>query len=152
MTDIEILTKYLFTDESSSIPSTGFLFNLITPSGDDEKGLGEGHTGYEIKFLSEKHTEKMRFDLNLGYSFIKEGVDHLFYSFGAEYRISQKIHLVSEIVGEADYRGKNEDPLFLLGGFQFHIKGLQIDTGMRFGLTKETPDYSLVVGITAPLN
>jgi len=151
--DVQFLIKSRLIDEGDMSPAVGLLFNVITPTGDDEKELGSGHTDYEAKLLVGKKFGKLVLNVNGGYSFIKEGVDKLTYSASAHYDLVESFHIVSEIVGEADHKAKNEDPLFIMGGFQAHFHERVIfDVGLRFGLTKDEPDYTLVTGITIALN
>lgn len=151
--DMHFLLKSRFLDEGDFTPAIGALFEVFVPSGDEEKGLGSGHTDYVAKVLFEKNIGKLMLDLNGGYFFIKEGVDKFFYAASAHYALFDRFHIVSELAGEADHKGKNEDPLFIMGGFQAHFTcDTFLDIGMRFGLTKDSPDYTLAAGITIPLN
>jgi len=153
LSDVHLLIKSRFIDEGDANPALGAVFEVSIPSGDDEKNLGTGHTDHSVKIIAEKQIGKFNFDINGGYTFIKEGVDRFFYAASAHYGLFDRFHIVSEFAGEADHKGKNEDPLFIMGGFQTHFTcDTFLDMGMRFGLTKDSPDYTLVVGLTIPLN
>jgi len=123
---------------------------IILPSGDEDKGLGDGKTAYYLHFLATKEFEPLTFHLDLGY--IRNRVelrDVWHYSLAAEYAVSKPLILVANIGGETNPdRESNVHPIFLLGGIVYKINdNFSFDLGLKTGLNKAEADYTILAGI-----
>lgn len=123
------------------------------PTGDDEKGLGTGKTGYHLFFIGSKEAEPWAFHANLGYirneNKVAEEEDIWHASVAATYGVMKDMKLVGNIgIEKNPDRAAGNDPAFLILGAIYSIKeNLDIDAGAKFGLTSSEADLSLMAGM-----
>jgi hypothetical protein len=148
LSDITLELKWRFYEKD------GFSFaikpGIILPTGDEDKGFGDGKASYSLHFLTSKELDPVTLHLDLGYiKNRKELRDVWHYSLAAEYAVSKPFTLVANIGGETNPdRESGLDPLFILGGMLYKInENVSVDLGLRTGLNKAEADYTVLAGI-----
>jgi len=150
ISDIPIELKWRFYEKDGL--SFAIKPGIILPTGDEDKGLGDGKPSYSLFFITTKEVDPVTFHLNLGY--IKNGTelrDIWLYSLAAEYGVKKPLRIVANIGGETNPdRESDTHPLFILGGFIYCIgDAFDFDAGLKAGLNKAEADYALLAGITS---
>jgi len=123
------------------------------PTGDDDKGLGTGKFGGQIFFIASQEVEPFAFHVNLGYirnendADERENIWHA--SVAAAWEIVKDLSLVANIGVERNPDGEaDDDPAFLIGGIIYSIaENLDIDLGVKYGLTDSEADISALAGL-----
>jgi hypothetical protein len=125
---------------------------VVFPTGDDEKGLGAGKTGYHLYFIASQEVAPWAFHLNIGYigneNKLDEEKDLWHVSLATIYDVVENLKIVGNIGVErnSDMAADN-DPAFLLGGVIYSIsKSFDIDFGVKYGLTSSETDMSVMAG------
>jgi hypothetical protein len=128
---------------------------LSFPTGDNDKGLGDGKTGYHLYLIGTQETGQWTFVANLGY--IRHETDddtavndiwHV--SIGAIYALDDQWKIVADAVAErnTDSNGDN-DPVHALAGVIYSpTKNIDLDLGIKAGITSSATDWSLMAGTT----
>jgi hypothetical protein len=128
---------------------------LSFPTGDEDKGLGAGNMGYHLYLIGTKETGPWTFLANLGY--IRNGADgdtdekniwHV--SVGATYALNSHWKVAANAVAEqnTDKDGDN-DPISAVAGVIYSpAKNIDLDLGMKKGITSSATDWSLLAGVT----
>ncbi len=131
---------------------------VILPTGDEEKGLGNGKASYGLMFITTKEIEPWAFHLNLGYmhneykleedmAANRKGIWHA--SLATQAEVLKDLTAVANVGVETNPDKKsNTHPAFLLGGVIYSIKeNLDIDAGIKAGLNKPETDLTLLAGM-----
>lgn len=122
------------------------------PTGNDEKGLGAGRTGYHAFIIGSKEAEPWAFHVNVGYIINENKADeekNLWQaSLAATYEAVKGLKLVGNIGIERNRdKTTDKDPAFLLGGVVYSIsENVDIDFGVKYGLTAPETDWSVMAG------
>ncbi len=124
------------------------------PTGDDEKGLGAGKTGYHLFFIASQEIAPWAFHLNIGYIGNENTVDeekNIWHaSLAATYDVVENLKIVGNIGVEKNTdKAADNDPAFILGGVIYSIsKSFDIDFGVKYGLNSSETDMSVMAGTT----
>jgi len=148
LSDITLEVKWRFYEKDGL--SFAIKPGIILPTGEEDKGLGDGKEAYSLHLLTSKEIDPVTLYLDIGYiKNRKEFRDIWHYSLAAEYRVSEPVSLVANIGGETNPdRESNVHPFFLLGGMIYKInENLSIDLGLKTGLNKAEADYTILAGI-----
>jgi hypothetical protein len=148
LSDLSLEVKWRFYEKDGL--SFALKPGIVLPTGDEDKGLGDGKAAYSLHLLTTKELDPVTLHLDLGY--IKNGKelrDIWHYSLAAEYAVSKPLTLVANIGGETNpERESNVHPLFLLGGMIYKINdNISFDFGLKTGLNKAEADYTVLAGI-----
>lgn len=152
ISDISFELKYRFFEKEKI--SFALKPSFTVPTGDEEKGLGTGKITYSLYFIGTKEFERTILHFNLGYIRNenkldeRENIYHL--SVACELPVSEKLTIVGDIAGETN-TDKEDDTPVLVGilGFVYSLKeNLNFDIGIKFGLNEDSPDWSILSGIT----
>ena len=153
--DVSIVGKLLLIDEKPKIPGFTLKGIVKTESGDEEKALGTSDEHYSIVAVLSKRIRDFQFHSMFGYTFIgnddKENLRDIYlYGFGADYKLTEKINLVSEIVGNkhSDRKADGDPVSGMIGGIFKVSDHLAIDGGVRFGFNNSAPDWNTTLGVT----
>jgi hypothetical protein len=154
ISDITIEVEWRFFETNGF--GLGLKPGVQLPTGDDQKGLGSGKTGYHLFFILSKELEQLAFHFNLGYmhnensNVFGDRTDSWHVSLASEMPITSWMKAVVDIgVERSDDNRSNTPPLYILGGLIFPVnKSLDLDLGAKAGLTDTETDYSLLVGMT----
>lgn len=152
LSDITLEVKWRFWEADGL--SLALKPGIIVPSGEDEKGLGAGEVGYSIFFIATKELDPWAFHLNLGYGRIENTVDERtdiwYVSLASELKVFSWMKAVVNIGAEKNPDKQSETPpAFILGGLIFSVtEHLDLDIGVKGGLTASEDDYSILAGMT----
>jgi len=152
--DVSIVGKLLLIEEKSKIPGFTLKGIVKTESGDEEKSLGTGDEHYSIVAVMSKTIRDFQFHSMFGYTFIgndeKENLRNIYlYGIGADYDLTEKISLVSEVVGNkrSDKKADHDPVSGMIGGILKVSDNLAFDAGVRFGFNNSAPDWNTTAGI-----
>jgi len=152
LADISFEVKWRFFEKNGF--SLAVKPGLTLPAGDKDKGLGTGRTGYTFFFIATKDWEPLAFHANLGYRRNENNVDQRddiwHASLAAEWKLRKNFRLVANAGVETNTdRASSIDPAFILGGVVYSLAdSLDLDLGIKGGLTPVDPDYTLLAGVT----
>jgi len=131
---------------------------ITLPTGDEEKGLGNGRTSYGFTLITTREIEPWAFHLNLTYTrneyklkedkeANKKDIWHV--SLAAEAEVAKNLRLVANVGMERNAdKESNTHPAFALGGLIYSLsEDFDIDAGVKAGLNKPETDYTLLAGI-----
>ncbi len=132
---------------------------ITLPTGDENKGLGNGKASSSMFFITTKEIAPWAFHLNLGYlrneyklqadeDANRKDIWHA--SLASELRVIKDLKAVANIGMERNPdKTSNTNPSFLLGGLIYSINdSLDVDFGVKGGLTKPETDISYLAGVT----
>lgn len=123
-------------------------------TGDDEKGLGAGKTGYHLFFIGSQEVAPWAFHLNIGYIGNENKVDeekNIWHaSLATTYDVVENLKIVGNIgVEKNPDKASDNDPAFILGGVIYSIsKSFDIDFGVKYRLTSSETDMSVMAGMS----
>ncbi len=152
ISDISLELKWLFY-ENKDVASLALKPSITLPTGDDDKGLGNGKATFGLYFIASKEIEPLAFHLNLGYirneNKFDDRKDIWHISLASEFEVMKELKLVANIGMERNTdRESNTDPAFILGGLIYSIsENLDIDFGVKAGLNKAEVDYAVLAGL-----
>ncbi len=132
---------------------------ISLPTGDEEKGLGNGKVSYSTFFITTKEAEPWAFHFNVGYirneyklqadeEANRKDIWHV--SLASQVEVVKDLNLVANIGMERNPdKRSNIDPAFLLGGVIYSItESLDLDAGVKAGLNKPETDITYLAGVT----
>jgi hypothetical protein len=129
------------------------------PTGDENKGLGNGKTSSSAFFITTKEAEPWAFHFNVGYvrneyklqadeEANRKDIWHV--SIASQVEVTKDLKAVANIGMERNPdKTSNTSPAFILGGIIYSITGnVDIDLGVKGGLNKPETDITYLAGIT----
>lgn len=139
--------------EKESRPGIAFAYFVKLPTASAEKNLGTGRVDHNFIGLFSKKINKTTIDFNAIYLLAGRANDDGHASSGqGAFAVTQAITKKFGIQGEVSGFSRNDEQngaMFGLGVVSYQIgKRISLDTGARFGLTKDAPRFGLVAGIT----
>ncbi len=157
LSDMSIETKWRFYEKDG----LGFALKpgATLPSGDEEKGLGNGRASYGLVVITTKEAELLTFHFNLGYTrneykleeddeANRKDIWHL--SLASEMQVVENLRAVANIGTERNSDKESDtNPAFILGGLIYSVsENFDIDFGVKGGLNKPETDYTILAGMT----
>jgi hypothetical protein len=162
MGDVQLKLKQRVYDNEVK-QSLAYQLYVNTSTGDDKKGLGTGNLFWGFGLMDQQvcHNNILR----ASFTYEADGSDlskwHFFdnyallYGLAAEFKITGKFWLLSELAGE---RRKNVDsesgiqtylrPWTFMAGIKYDIsKSLYVDLAARAGLNNDAEDYTALAGV-----
>jgi len=128
---------------------------LSISTGDDERGLGAGKMGGSFHFIATQEIEPWAFHFDAGYgrndtTVEEEETDIWHVSLAAEIQACKWLKVVANVGAERNPDPEDDTPAaFILGGFIFPLtENLDLDIGVKTGLTEPESDYALLAGVT----
>ncbi len=157
ISDMSLEVKWRFYEKDGL--SLGLKPGITLPTGNENKGLGNGKASYSLMFITTKEMEPFAFHLNLGYArndykleADKEANRKRIWqaSLASEVEVIKDLKAVANIGIERNPdKTSNTHPAFILGGVIYSItEKFDIDFGIKRGLNKPETDYSVLAGIT----
>ena len=159
--DVLLNYRYQALTEGAQRPAFAPRFSLVLPTGDEERGLGNGTIGYQINLpVSKIVSDRWTLHGNAGTTILPdvENVDLVNYNLGgsAIFAVTRELNLMLECVSffneEPDGKGnsRRENAVILSPGvrYAFNFKnGTQVVGGLAapVGLTSAAPDYGFVI-------
>ena len=129
------------------------------PTGDEEKGLGNGKISYSAFLITTKEAEPWAFHVNVGYmrSEYKLQADedasrkntwHL--SIASQVEVVKNLSIVANLGMERNPdKTSDTDPAFVLGGVIYSVnENVDLDLGIKGALNKPETDHVILAGIT----
>ncbi|MBU2028031.1 MAG: transporter, partial [Proteobacteria bacterium] len=123
------------------------------PTGNEGKGLGAGRTGVHAFIIGSKEVEPWAFHVNVGYIGNENKADeekNIWHaSFATTYEVIKNLKVVGNVGIERNPdKAADKDPAFLIGGVIYSLsESLNIDVGVKYGLTAAETDWSLMAGM-----
>ncbi len=157
ISDASIQVKWRFYEKDGL--SFAVKPGVTLPTGDENKGLGNGRVSYSMFFITTKEIAPWAFHLNLGYirneyklqadedANVKD-IWHV--SLASQVEVVKNLKAVADIGMERNSdKTSDTNPAFILGGFIYSItENLDVDFGVKGGLNKPETDISYLAGIT----
>ena len=171
--DVVVGLPYLWTEDANGLSDTtvdvkfrifekdGLSFaikpGLSLPTGDEGNGLGTGKLGGHLYLIGTKEAGPWSFSANLGYirnetdsdaDSVEKNIWHM--SASATYALNDQWKLVADIVAERNAdRDADNDPVEAIAGVIFSpTKDIDLDLGIKRGITSSANDWSLMAGTT----
>ncbi len=153
--DIIVGAKFNLLEEKGPWPAFTLKGVLKTPSGNEKKGLGTGYTDYGLIAIATKGFGPLTLHSMLGYAVVGSGAGqdmrniHV-YGLAADYRLTDKFHLVGEISGTSHPNRSVEGELVgFLFGTRYEISdNIILDAAVRHGMHRELPGLTAIAGIS----
>jgi hypothetical protein len=149
--DFTVGVKYNFMNVNKTALSVKPF--LILPVGDDKKGLGEGGVGIgAVAIASIELDKQITIDANLMLKHQEQ--DHDSYnefglSVAGKYQASRDVKVVAELaLSNSDAPGSDLQAIVTAGAIIAVQKNIDVDCGLRVGLTDDSEDYALLAGVT----
>lgn len=150
--DMEIAAKWRFYEEGPL--SIALRPGLNLPTGNEDRGLGSGHSAPSLFAVMTRATAPWALHLHLGYTRnFHNGPgqhNHIYHaSMAAEYSVSESLRLVADASTESnpDLAGHPNVGSLVLGLVYSVTPDLDIDLGYRHGLTEPAADHTWLAGL-----
>lgn len=123
-------------------------------TGDDDKGLGAGKAGYHVFLIGTREAAPWAFHANFGYIRNENRFDeekNIWHaSLATTCDVVKNLKISGNIgIERSPDKGADRDPAFLIAGFIYSVaENLDIDFGVKAGLTQSETDYSMLAGLT----
>jgi hypothetical protein len=157
ISDVSLQLKWRFYEKGGL--SIAVKPGVTLPTGDEEKGLGNGKASYSAFFIITKDMAPWVFHLNIGYlrnayklqadeDANRKDLWHV--SLASQVDVVKSLKAVANIGMERNSdKRSNIDPAFLLGGVIYSItESLDLDAGVKTGLNKPETDIAYLAGVT----
>ena len=132
---------------------------ISLPTGDEEKGLGNGRSSYSAFFITTKEAGPWAFHFNVGYirneyklqaddEANRKDIWHV--SLASQVAAAKDLHFVANIGMEQNSDVTSDvNPAFVLGGLVYAVsESMDLDFGVKGGLNKAETDYTVLAGVT----
>lgn len=131
---------------------------LTLPTGNEERGLGNGRPSYGLTLIATQKWERSFLHFNMGYArkafeleadreSNRRGICSASIAVGAE--VVKELTMVANVGAETNGdKGSNTRPAFLLGGFIYSVtENLDVDLGIKKGLNRPEADLAVLAGV-----
>ncbi len=152
VSDLSVELKYCFYDQESL--GLALKPGITLPTGDEQQGLGSGRATASLFFIASHQAAPLTTHLNLGYirnqNLADEQRDLWHLSLAAELELNSSLRGVANIGWERNPDPASDTPAaFLLGGFVYSMnQTVDLDLGIKYGLSGPETDFSLLAGLT----
>ena len=149
--DMTIEVKWRFFEMEGL--SLGIKPGVSIPTGDDDKGLGAGKVGGSVQFIATQELAPWTFHFNGGYgrneTTVEDETDIWQVSLAAELEVCSWLKVVGNVGAERNTDTEDDTPAaFILGGLIFPVtENVDLDLGVKGGLTEPESDYGLLAGV-----
>lgn len=152
LSDINLDAKWRFLEKNGW--ALAIKPGISLPSGDEDKGLGSGHTDYRLFLIASKEFEPVALHFNLGYvrheNNTDERKDIWHASIAAEVEVIKDLKLLTNVGIERNLAADRENhPAFILGGISYDVsERITVDAGVKYGLTSPETEWTYLAGLT----
>jgi hypothetical protein len=157
ISDVSLQLKWRFFEKNGL--SFAVKPGVTLPTGNEDKGLGNGKASYSVFFITTKDMTPWAFHLNAGYIRNEYKLpaaedanrkDIWNVSLASQVDIVKGLKAVANIGIERNPdKTLDSDPAFLLGGFIYSItEDLDVDFGVKKALNKPETDIAYLAGVT----
>jgi hypothetical protein len=156
ISDISLEAKWRFFEQDGL--SLALKPGITLPTGDENKGLGNGRASYGIVFITTREIKPWAFHLNLGFMHNeykleadkdenRQDIWHA--SLASQVEVMKDLTAVANIGIERNPdKTSNTHPAFVLGGLIYSVsENFDIDIGIKGGLNKPETDLTFLAGI-----
>lgn len=152
--------KYRFLDEATPWPALLARVTLQLPTGDETRGLGEGHVNIGLLLAASRTLGAVILTGNVGYTVTTGDADAdvVLLTASVEWAVSGPWRVVGEVVGEIAVGRDADDTAVVRLGFTWDVfdagdaKGLlrkaTLAGAVGVDLTSASPDVNAVIGLT----
>ncbi len=145
--------KYRLLDEADAVPAALGSVTLRLPTGDEDRGLGAEDVDVGLLAVVSKAFGPVNLTVNGGYTFVLRDRDLDFWlaAGSVEYRATKEWSLVGEIVCGLGIHAvdRTPDTIILRAGSTWAVTDrIRLDGAVGAGLTRESPDVLVTVGVT----
>jgi len=159
--DTAVEIKWRFFESS---PQNGLSFALKSgvslPTGDAEKGLGNGDVSKEVMMIATKEWQHGAFHCDVGYVHNTYSLEeenevlrhHLWHaSVAAEVRMMKNLRSVVDIgIDTSTVTTSETHPVYVIGGLVYSVTdSFDVDFGVKGGLNNTAPVTTVLVGVTS---
>jgi len=153
LSDVNVDVRYRFFEKDGL--SFAVKPGLSLPTGDDDKGLGAGKLGGHLYLIGMKEAGPMTFIANLAYiryetdlNTFEKNIWHV--SVAGVYALNDHWKLAADIVAErSTSKNADNDPVSAVAGVIYSpTKNIDLDLGIKRGITSSATDWSLMAGTT----
>jgi len=126
---------------------------LSIPTGDEDKDLGAGKVGGSFFLIATQELEPWTFHFNAGYgrneTTVDDETDLWHVSLATELEVCKWLKLVANVGAERNTDQEDDTPAaFILGGVVIPVtENIDLDFGVKGGLTEPESDYALLAGV-----
>ncbi|NNE68151.1 MAG: hypothetical protein HKN33_16425 [Pyrinomonadaceae bacterium] len=163
--DIKTTVKIKLRNESKNVPAIGYSLGFQIPNSDQSKGIGTNQIDLYTKVIMQKTFGGSKGDPrvkvygNIGFGILNNPLENfsqndvILYGLAGVYKVNNNVYVASEVNGRANTRsggaplGTESQGQFRIGT-QVKASGLRFDTAAIFGLTKNSPDTGITIGVT----
>jgi hypothetical protein len=156
-TDLSVELKVRFYEKNGL--SLAVKPGVILPTGDEERGIGNGKTSYSAFFIATKEVAAWAFHVNAGYfrneyklqaddAANRKNIWHA--SIAAQVKVAKDVSVVANTGIERNPDKTSDiDPVFALGGLIYSVtESIDIDLGVKAGLNRPETDITFLAGAT----
>ncbi len=142
--------KYRFFDEADAVPAALGSLTLRLPTGDEERGLGAEGVDVGLLAVVSKAFGAFNLTVNGGYTFVMRDRDLDVWRLAAsvEYRATTAWSLVGEIVSGLGSASAADTVVGRAGSTWAFTDRIKLDGAVGVGLTRESPDLLITIGVT----
>ncbi len=157
ISDASIQVKWRFYEKDGL--SFAVKPGVTLPTGDENKGLGNGRVSYSMFFITTKKMTPWAFHFNVGYirneyklrtdeDANRKDIWHI--SLASQVKVVKNLQAVANIGMErTPDKTSDTNPAFLLGGLIYSVtENLDVDFGVKGGLNRPETDRTYLAGIT----
>lgn len=151
--DLKLAAKWNFLKEKGNLPGLALKLGMTLPTGDENKGLGNGGYDASGNLIAGKAVGPVNLYINLGYTRVDKVAEGrkkniCAASLAGEWDIAESLALVGEVLYGSTGADGEDPPVAVTAGLIWEIADtLSIDIGARAGLTDTAPDWSILAGV-----
>ena len=145
--------KYRLLDESEAFPAVLAGFTVRLPTGSERRSLGAADVDAGIVAVASKAVGPLTLTGNVGYTFVTRDREFDFWTLAAslEYRVAKAWILVGEVVSAVGADRAPDVAVLRAGAIYVVGERLKLDGAVGVGLTRDSPDVLITVGMTISL-
>jgi hypothetical protein len=143
--------KYRLVDEQDALPALTAAVVVRLPTGEPDRGLGAEEVDVTALGVVGKAFGPLSLQGNVGYTFVTANRELDFWTLAAsaEYRVTQALALVAEVLGFLSTHRSQPDIGRARGGLTYAIRdNIKLDAAVGHGFTRDGPQLLLTVGAT----
>jgi hypothetical protein len=157
--DLSLQLKWRFFESDDKRTSFALKPGISLPTGDDEKGFGNGRVGGDVTLIATHTVDRGALHLNLGYEYnnysiaeVRESSRKSIWraSLAGEVEVAKRLKAVADIGVETnEERDSDTNPAYILGGLIYGVSDdVDLDFGVKGGLNDAETDTTWLAGIT----
>jgi len=145
--------KYRLLDETDTVPAVLGALTVRLPTGDEDRELGAEQVDVGLLAVVSKTFGPITLTGNGGYTFVTRDRELAFWTLAAaiEYRATAAWSLLGEVVSTLPSHRSPETAVLRAGTTYAVHPRVRLDAGVGFGVTRQSPDVLVTVGVTIAL-